>query len=168
MKDNECVNTLPLRVNSVTDSSRNCVIPIAGDGLVKQVKNNVTNAHVNLTAEITNRQGLSAVASDKLMNTSRLTRDHMSLPGPRYDFRRNSSSCIIESAIGNGEGLFTVDLQDSCSSLDELMITAYGDKLLYCDNGSRDSVWCQRWIYHCSRYGPALFIAWWLHWQKIY
>ena len=79
------------------------------------------------------------------MNTSRSTGDHVSLSEPRYDFCRNSSSCINESAIGNGKGLSTVDLQDSCSSLDELMITAYGDKLLYCDGGPRDSVWCQRW-----------------------
>ena len=46
---------------------------------------------------------------------------------------------------GNGEGLSAVGLEDSCSLLDELMITAYGDKLLYCDGGSRHSVWCQHW-----------------------
>ena len=106
MKDNKCVNTLPLRVNSVTNSSRNCVLPIAGDGLVKQVKNGLTNAHVNLAAEVTNCLGLSAVASNELMNTSRSTGDHTSLPEPRYDFHRNSSSSINESTIGNGEGLF--------------------------------------------------------------
>ena len=143
LKDNRCVNTLPLRVNSVIDSSGSCVLPIVGDGLVKQTKNGLTNAHVN------NRQGLSAVVSDDLVNTSRSTGDHVSLSEPRYDFRHNSSSCINESAVGNGEalsrGLSTVDLQDSRSSLDELMITAYGDKLLYCDGGSCDSVWCQRW-----------------------
>ena len=122
MKDNKCANTLPLRVHSVTDSSRNCVLPIAGDGLVKQAKNGLNNAHVNLADEETNRQGLSAVASDELMNTSRSTGDHVSLPESRYDFRRNTSSCINESAIGNGEGLSTVDLQDARSSLDELMI----------------------------------------------
>ena len=83
--------------------------------------------------------------SNELMNMSRSTGDHMSLPESRYDFHRNTSSCINESAIGNGEGLSTVDLQDARSSLDELMITAYGDKLLYCDGGPRDSVWCQRW-----------------------
>ena len=136
MKDNKCVNTLPLCVNSVIDSSCNCVLPIVGDGLVKQAKNSLTIAHVNLAAEVTNRQGLSAIVSDDLMNTNRLTGDHLSLPGLRYDFPHNSS----ESAIGNGEGLSTVDLQDSRSSLAELMITAYGDKLLYCDGGSRDSV----------------------------
>ena len=26
-----------------------------------------------------------------------------------------------------------------------MMITAYDDKLLYCDGGPRDSVWCQCW-----------------------
>ena len=145
LKDNRCVNTLPLRVNSVIDSSRNCVLPIAGDGLVKQTKNGLTNAHVNLAAEVTDRQSLSAVASDELVNTSGSTGDHVSFPEPRYDFRRNSSSCINESAVGNGEGLSTVDLQDSRSLLDELMIAGYGDKLLYCDGGPRDSVWCQRW-----------------------
>ena len=133
LKDNKCVNTLPLRVNSVIDSSHYCVLPIAGDGLVKQTKNGLANAHVNLAAEATNRQGLSAVASDELMNASRSNGDHVSLPDPRYDFRCNSSSCINESTIGNGEGLSTVHLQDLRSSLDELMITAYGDKLLYCD-----------------------------------
>ena len=88
---------------------------------------------------------MSAVASDELMNTSRSTGDHVSLPESRYDFRRNTTSCINESAIGNGEGLSTVDLQDARSSLDELMITACGDKLLYCDGDPRDSVWCQHW-----------------------
>ena len=99
MKDNKCVNTLSLRVHLVTDSSHNCVLPIAGDGLVKQAKNGLTNAQVNLAAEVTNCQGLSAVASDELMNTSRSTGDHVSLPGPRYDFRRNSSSCINEAPL---------------------------------------------------------------------
>ena len=80
MKDNKCVNTLPLHVHSVTDSSRNCVLPIAGDGLVKQEKNGLNNAHVNLAAEVTNRRGLSAVASDEFMNASRSTGDHVSLP----------------------------------------------------------------------------------------
>ena len=52
MKDNKCANTLPLRVHSVTNSSCNCVLPIAGDGLVKQAKNGLNNAHMN---EETNR-----------------------------------------------------------------------------------------------------------------
>ena len=54
----------------------------------------------------------------------------MSLPEPRYDFHHNSSFCINESAIGNDEGLSTIGLEDSHSSLYELMITVYGDKLL--------------------------------------
>ena len=33
---------------------------------------------------------------------------------------------------GNGEGLSAVSLEDSCSLLDELMITACGHELLYC------------------------------------
>ena len=65
MKDNKCVNTLPLRVHSMTDSSCNCVLPIAGNGLVKQAKNGFNNAHVNLANEETNHQGLSAVGSDE-------------------------------------------------------------------------------------------------------
>ena len=72
MKDNKYVNILLLCVNSVTDSSRNCVLPIVGDELVKQAKNGLTNVHMNLAAEGTNRQGLSAVASDEL-NISRST-----------------------------------------------------------------------------------------------
>ena len=108
MKD---INAFPLCVNSVTDSSHNCVLPIVDDGLVKQAKNGLTNVHVNLAAEVTNHQGLSAVVSDELMNTNRLTGDHVSLPEPRYDFRHNSSFCINESAIGNGEGLSTVEAQ---------------------------------------------------------
>ena len=88
----------------MTDSSRNCVHTIAGDGLIKQVKNGLTNAHVNLAVEVTNRQGLSTVVSDELTDTSRSTRDHVSLPEPRYDFYRNSSSCINQRDIGNGEG----------------------------------------------------------------
>ena len=71
MKDNKCVNTFPLCVNSVTDSSRNCVLPIVGDGLVKQTKKSLTNFHMNLAAEVTNYQDLSAIANDKLINTSR-------------------------------------------------------------------------------------------------
>ena len=145
LKDNKCVNTLLLRANSVIDSSRNCVLPIVGDGLVKQTKNGLTNAHVNLASEVTDCQGLSAIASDELMNASRSTGDHVSLPEPRYDFCHNSSSCINESATGNAEGLSSVDLQDSRSSLDKLMITAYSHNLLYCDGGPHNSVWCQRW-----------------------
>ena len=52
-----------------------------------------------------NSQGLSAIASDELMNTSRLTEDHVSLTESRYDFHNNFSSCTNESAIGNDEDL---------------------------------------------------------------
>ena len=82
LKDNKCVNTLPLRVNSVIDSSRNCSSH-RGRGLVKQTKNGLTNAHMNLAAEVTDCQGLSAVASDELMNVSRSNGDHVSLADPR-------------------------------------------------------------------------------------
>ena len=61
---------------------------------------------------------------------------------------------------GNGEGLSTVGLEDSHSSLDKLMITLYGNKLLYCDGGPRDPM-VSTLVYHYSMYGPALFIAWW-------
>ena len=58
-----------------------------------------------------------------------------------------SSSLAMSSEVnnGNGEGLFTVGLEDTCCSLDELMITVYGNKLLYYDGGPRDPVWCQHW-----------------------
>ena len=71
MKDNKCVNTLPLCVNSVTGSSHNCVPHIMGDGLVNQAKNGLANVHVSLAVEMISSQGLSAVTSDELMNTSR-------------------------------------------------------------------------------------------------
>ena len=79
MKDNKCVNTLPLCVSSVTGLSCNCVLPIVGNGLVNQAKNDLTNVHVSLAAEVTNSQGLSAIMSDELMNTSRSTENHVSL-----------------------------------------------------------------------------------------
>ena len=95
------------------------------------VWNGLTDDHISLAVEVNNSPGLSATTSDDLMNTSSLTEDHVSLAEPRYDFCTNSSSCINDGAIGNGHGLPTVRLEDSCSPLDELMVTACGDKLLY-------------------------------------
>ena len=141
IKDNKYVNTLLLRVNSVIDLSRNYVLSIMGDGLVNWAKNSLTNDYMSLAAEVNDSQGLSAIMSDELINMSSLTEDHVSLSEPRYNFYTNSSSCINESAICNGEGLSTVGLEDSHFLLDELMITAYGDKLLYCDGGPLDSLW---------------------------
>ena len=46
---------------------------------------------------------------------------------------------------GNGEGLFTIGLEDTHCSLDELMNIAYSNKVLYCDGGPCDPVWCQHW-----------------------
>ena len=54
----------------------------------------------------------------------------------------------MSSEVNNGnagEGLSTVGLEDTRCSLDELMITAYGNKLLYCDGGPCDPVWYQHW-----------------------
>jgi len=67
--------------------------------------------------------------------------DHMSLANKqRYDFYVNSSSCINDSALSNSQGLPAVGPQIPCSSLDEMMNVAYGDKLLYSDGGPRHSV----------------------------
>ena len=38
-----------------------------------------------------------------------------------------------------------MDHRTSHSSLDDMMNTAYGDKLLYSDGGTRDSACCRRW-----------------------
>ena len=62
----------------------------------------------------------------------------------RYDFCVNASSCI-DGASTNSQGSLPVDRGASHSSLDDMMNTAYGDKLLYSDGGPRDSAWCQRW-----------------------
>ena len=55
--------------------------------------------------------------------------DHVSLP----------------AEASNSQGSLPVDHRASRSSLDDMMKTAYGDKLLYSDGGPRDSAWCQRW-----------------------
>ena len=59
MEGNKCVNTLLIRVTSVTDSSRNCVLPIAGDRLVNWVWNGLTDGHISLAIEVNNSPGLS-------------------------------------------------------------------------------------------------------------
>ena len=84
---NKCVNTLTLHMNSVTSSPCNyCVFPITGDELVNQAKNALTNDHVSLAAEVTNSQDLSAVRSNELINTSRLTENYAGLAEPRFYF----------------------------------------------------------------------------------
>ena len=101
MKEKKCSNTLPLRVDSVLDSSGRDggVLNATSDGLMKDhAKSGSLDDHVSSPAEASNSQG--------------------SLP---------------------------VDHSASRSSLDDMMKTAYGDKLLYSDGGPRDSAWCQRW-----------------------
>ena len=56
----------------------------------------------------------------------------------RYDFCVNASSCI-HGASSNSQGSLPVDCRASHSSLDDMMNTAYDDKLLYFDHGPRDS-----------------------------
>ena len=117
MKEKKCLNTLPLRVDSVLDSSgRDGGISHAkSDGLMKDhAKGGSLDDHVSLTGEA------------------------------RYDFCVNASSCI-DGASSNSQGSLPVDHRASCSLLDDMMNTAYGDKLLYSDGGPRDSAWCQRW-----------------------
>ena len=43
------------------------------------------------------------------------------------------------------KGSLPVDHRALHSSLDDMMKTAYGDKLLYSDGGPHDSAWCQCW-----------------------
>jgi len=64
------------------------------------------------------------------------TEDHMSLAAEqRYDFHVNSSSCINDSTFSNSQGLSALGPEISCSSLDKMMTVAYGNKLLYSDDG---------------------------------
>ena len=69
--------------------------------------------------------------------------DHMSLTAEvRNGFCVNASSCI-DGASSSSQGSLSVDHRASHSSLDDMMNTAYGDKLLYSDGGPRDFAWCQ-------------------------
>ena len=117
MKEKKCSNTLPLRVDSVLDSS-GCdggVLHENSDGLMKDhAKSGSLDDHVSSPAEA------------------------------RYDFCVNASSCI-DGASSNSQGSLPVDHRASRSSLDDMMKTTYGDKLLYSDGGPRDSAWCQHW-----------------------
>ena len=124
MKENKCGNTLPLRVDSMMDLSRsNRVLPVMSDGLMDHAVNSLTDDHVSLAA-VPRSQGLPATTNNGMISTrSSLTDDHVSLAGPNLPAVQ----------------------EISCSPLDEMMTAAYGDKLLNCDGGPRDSVWCQRW-----------------------
>ena len=117
MKEKKCLNTLPLRVDSVLDSS-GCdggISHAKSDGLMKDdAKRGSLDDHMSLTAEA------------------------------RYDSCINASSCI-DGASSNSQGSLPLDHRASHSSLDDKMNIAYGDKLLYSDGGPRDSVWYQRW-----------------------
>ena len=71
--------------------------------------------------------------------------DHVSLTAEaRYDFYINASSCI-DGTSSDSQGSLPVDCRASHSSLDDMMDTAYGDKLLHSDGGPLDSAWYQRW-----------------------
>ena len=85
MKENKCVNTLALCVDSVIDSSRrNCVLPITGDGFLTHARTILTADHVSLAAGSSHPQGLSldlsVATSNGSTNASAMTEDHMSLP----------------------------------------------------------------------------------------
>ena len=77
--------------------------------------------------------GVLHTTSDGLMKDhakSGLLDDHVSSP----------------TEASNSQGSLPVDHRASHFSLDDdMMKTAYGDKLLYSDGGPRDSAWCQRW-----------------------
>ena len=124
-----------------------CVPPVTGDRLLTHARTGLTNNHVSLAAGSGHPQGLSldfsVGTSNGSTNPSVLTEDHVSLARPRYDFRVNSSTCVNDSTIGNSQALPAVEAIGS--PLDEMMTAAYGDKLLYCDGGPRDSAWCRRW-----------------------
>ena len=111
MKEKKSLNTLPLRVNSVLDSSvrDGGVSHAKSDGLMKNdAKSGSLDDHMSLTAEAT------------------------------YDFSVNASSCI-DGASSNSQGSLPLDCRASHSSLDDMMNIAYGIKLLYSDGGPRDS-----------------------------
>ena len=97
MNANRCVNTLPLRVDSVTESSTcSNAFPVPGNG--------------------------SSV--DHVSGGS--TEDHMSFPaGSRYDFRVKSGSCANDDVLflnpSDRQGLCSTGQELSCSSLDKLM-----------------------------------------------
>ena len=117
VKEKKSLNTLPLRIDSVLESSGRDggVLHAKSYGLMKDhAKSSSLDDHMSLTAEA------------------------------RYDFCVNASSCI-DGASSNSQGSLPVDHRASCSSLDDMMNTAYGDKLLYSDGGPHDSAWCQRW-----------------------
>ena len=71
-------------------------------------------------------------------------------------------SLTVEAS--NSQGSLSVDLKASHSSLNDMMNTAYGDKLLYSDGGPCDSAWCQWWSVIIQHMGQHYSIAWWLHW----
>jgi len=112
MKEGKYVNTLPLCVDLMIDSSCcNAVLSVTSAGsTTDHVRGGSMDYHMSLAVE------------------------------QRYDFHVNSSSYINDSAFSNSQGLSTLGPEISCSSLDKMMTVAYGDKLLYSDGGPRDSV----------------------------
>ena len=84
MKENKCVNTLLLRVDSVIDSSRrDCVLPITGDGLLTHIRTVSISDHVSLAPGSSHPQGLSldlsVATSNGSTTASAVTEDHLSL-----------------------------------------------------------------------------------------
>ena len=99
------------RVDSViTSSRRNYVPPVMGDGLMTHSGTGLTDDHMSLAAGSSLHQGLlqnlSVATSDGSMNESVLTKHHVSLS-------QSSQALLAVEAID--------------SSLDEMMIAAYGD-----------------------------------------
>ena len=135
MKENKCINTLLLCVNSVLDSSQHDrgIINAISNGLMKDhTRSGSMEDYVSLTAEA------------------------------RYDFCVNASSCIDGASI-NSQASLSGDLKALRSSLDEMMNATYGDKLLYFDGGPCDSAWCHCWSViiqhmgqHCSLPGGCI------------
>ena len=160
MKENKCVNTLPLHVDSVIDSSRrDCVLPVMVDGLLTDIRTVSISDHVSLAPGSSHPHGLSldlsVATSNGSTTASAVTEDHVSLGRPRYDFRVNSSTCVRDNAVGNSQALPRAPMEAIGSPLDDMMTAAYGDKLLYCDDGPRDSAWCQCWsviVHHLGQH----------------
>ena len=80
----------------------------------------------------------------------------------RYDSCVNARFCI-DGSSRNSQGSLSVDHKASRSSLDDMIKTAYGDKVLYSDSAPHDSSWCQCWSViiqhmgqHCSLPGGSI------------
>lgn len=111
MKEEKCVNTLPLHIDVVLDSPQcdSGVLSVEAGGMLKNcARSDSLEGHMGLAVEA------------------------------RYDFHIDASSCI-DHASNNIQGSLSINLKASHSSLDEMMSAAYGDKMLHSDGGPRDS-----------------------------